>query len=191
MSGCALPSCDGGLFPFSRCFEKYQATRGLRHDCVIVLCSQQCGRTWHFLATRHTQHVTIVAPTKTPLTAVISCPLRPPPLLKQASTPQLTLKSFEMGVMFLPSLLGRSSRASGESGDDGDAESLAFTCTPGEVGLTQRFPLSLLYECEPEKALPLDLLPLPYVLPGEIYIPFGGGFGVDSHVSHVLFTTYS
>lgn len=81
-----------------------------------------------------------------------------------------------MGVMFLPSLLGRPSRVSDESGD-GDAESLAFTCTPGEAGLTQRFPLSLLYECEPEKALPLDLLPLPYVLPGETSLPFEGMMG--------------
>lgn len=76
--------------------------------------------------------------------------------------------------MFLPSLLGRPVRVSGEGGghdDDGDdddgAEDLAFTCTPGETGLTQRLPLTLRYECEPGKVLPLDLLPLPYVLPGE------------------------
>lgn len=98
---------------------------------------------------------------------VFRCARQPTgPILKQASTPQLTLKSFEMGVMFLPSLLGRPSHASDQSGD-GDAESLAFTCTPGDAGLTQRFPLTLLHECEPGKALPLELLPLPYVLPGE------------------------
>ncbi|CAM9973276.1 unnamed protein product [Pylaiella littoralis] len=89
---------------------------------------------------------------------------------EKASTPQLSLKSFEMGVMFLPSLLGRPPPVSDKSGDGGgDAEPLAFTCTPGEAGLTQRFPLSLLYECEPGKALPLELLPLPYVLPAPRY----------------------
>lgn len=72
--------------------------------------------------------------------------------------------------MFLPSLLGRPLRVPGEDGDrdDGDAkEDLGFTCTPGETGLTQRLPLARRYECEPGKVLPLDLLPLPYVLPGE------------------------
>lgn len=72
--------------------------------------------------------------------------------------------------MFLPSLLERPVRVSGGKGGDGeddDAEDLAFTCTPGGAGLTQSLPLTLRYECDPGKVLPLDLLPLPYVLPGE------------------------
>ena len=72
--------------------------------------------------------------------------------------------------MFLPSLLGRPlgvpGEVDGKNGDGGD-EDLSFTCTPGELGLTQRLPLTRRYECEPGKVLPLDLLPLPYVLPGE------------------------
>lgn len=76
--------------------------------------------------------------------------------------------------MFLPSLLSRVSDdgdgGGGVGGKDGGesagAQGLAFTCTPGEMGLTQRLPLTLRYEREPGKALPLDLLPLPYVLPG-------------------------
>lgn len=74
---------------------------------------------------------------------------------------QLTLKSYEMGVMFLPSLMGQDPKLSGC-----DVPS-AFTCTPGEKGLTQRFPLTLSHACDPGKAVPLELLPLPYVLPGE------------------------
>lgn len=70
--------------------------------------------------------------------------------------------------MFLPSLLGRSASVPGGDGGRDDAgEDPAFTCTPGKAGLTRRFPLTLRYECEPGKVLPLDLLPLPYVLPGE------------------------
>lgn len=113
-----------------------------------------------------TSYILIAPP---PTRIFVRCACRPHgPYLKQASTPQLSLKSFEMGVMFLPSLLGQPPPVSDKSGDGGgDAEPLAFTCTPGEAGLTQRFPLSLLYECEPGKALPLELLPLPYVLPGE------------------------
>eukprot|EP00752_Nemacystus_decipiens_P007419 g6633.t1 len=80
------------------------------------------------------------------------------------SAPQLTLRSFELGVMFLPSLLARPLRDPGD-----DAEGLAFTCTPGDTGLTQRLPLARRYECEPGKVLPLDLLPLPYVLPAPRY----------------------
>ncbi|CAM9293640.1 unnamed protein product [Scytosiphon promiscuus] len=90
-------------------------------------------------------------------------------LLDKTST-ELTLKSFEMGVMFLPSLLDRPSCTSGGGASmDEDADALAFTCTPGEMGLTQRFPLTLQYQCQPGKALPLDLLPLPYVVPAPSY----------------------
>lgn len=78
------------------------------------------------------------------------------------------VRSFEMGVLFLPSLLGRESQASGSDDDDagGSNGDESFTCTPGEMGLTQRFPLT--YACEAGKALPLKILPLPYRLPGEI-----------------------
>ncbi|CAM9694407.1 unnamed protein product [Ectocarpus sp. 13 AM-2016] len=85
--------------------------------------------------------------------------------LNKAST-VLTLRSFEMGVMFLPSLL----RGPSQDADDGNAaKASGFTCTPGEMGLTQRFPLSLGYDCEAGKGLPLSLLPLPYVLPAPRY----------------------
>lgn len=98
------------------------------------------------------------------------CGLQPSLVARQSSpaTPQLTVRSFELGVMFLPSLLRRPASFPDEDGDHRNGvESLDFTCTPGEMGLTQRFPLTLRYECEPGKAVPLELLPLPYVLPGE------------------------
>lgn len=86
---------------------------------------------------------------------------------------ELMVRSFEMGVLFLPSLLGRESQASGSDDDDdgdddgdGNGGGESFTCTPGEMGLTQRFPLT--YACEAGRALPLKILPLPYRLPGEI-----------------------
>ncbi|CAB1111323.1 unnamed protein product [Ectocarpus sp. CCAP 1310/34] len=86
--------------------------------------------------------------------------------LNKAST-VLTVRSFEMGVMFLPSLL----RGPSQDADDGNdaANASGFTCTPGEMGLTQRFPLSLGYDCEAGKGLPLSRLPLPYVLPAPRY----------------------
>lgn len=71
--------------------------------------------------------------------------------------------------MFLPSLLGAQGvLRSEESVDASDVNNHddAFTCTPGEMGLTQRLPLT--YALEPDKALPLELLPIPYQIPGEL-----------------------
>lgn len=72
-----------------------------------------------------------------------------------------------MGVMFLPSLLGGELNGrEGDGVDGGDTrDATKFTCTPGEMGLTQRLPLS--YGIPAGKAIPLAQLPLPYVLPGE------------------------
>ncbi|CAM9909655.1 unnamed protein product [Ascophyllum nodosum] len=75
---------------------------------------------------------------------------------------KLTVRSFELGVMFLPSLLGEDHQLPGD--DD-----LDFTCTPGQMGLTQRFPLTLRRACAPGRALPLQLLPLPYRLPAPVF----------------------
>lgn len=82
----------------------------------------------------------------------------PPPPPRQTSK-QLTLKSYEMGVMFLPSLMGPNPQPA-------TSHAPAFTCTPGEAGLTQRLPLTLGAACDAGQALPLKLLPLPYTLPG-------------------------
>lgn len=77
--------------------------------------------------------------------------------------------------MFLPSLLGRKPHTSDKDGAgdgsdsiDRDSSGTSFTCTPGEMGLTQRFPLG--YVCQAGKALPLKMLPLPYRVPGEFYL---------------------
>lgn len=64
--------------------------------------------------------------------------------------------------MFLPSLLTEDVQLPG-SGD------IDFTCTLGQIGLTQRFPLTLSQACAAGRALPLELLPMPYRLPGEHY----------------------
>lgn len=86
--------------------------------------------------------------------------------------------------MFLPSLLGKEDdRQSGSSGGTGTGthDAAAFTCTPGEMGLIQRLPLS--YRIPPGKAVPLPLLPIPYLLPGER--PGDGGRGI----THVLYVS--
>ncbi|CAM9812363.1 unnamed protein product [Sphacelaria rigidula] len=87
---------------------------------------------------------------------------------------QLNVRSFEMGVMFLPSLLGGELNGrEGDGVDGGDTrDATKFTCTPGEMGLTQRLPLS--YGIPAGKAIPLAQLPLPYVLPAPRYNYQGG-----------------